>query len=195
MSIYNQANSEVKEVVNDLVASFYPDLEECQATIGVFMVHPTPSKIDKPALMVGGYPAEAHIRIVPYKDRVAGMADVILYLDGPNWYNADETERRSLVDRCLYRLEVQRDKKNNAFKTDDRGRPTLKLKKYDFQVNGFNTIVHRYGRYGVDAKAIEALSLHYNTLLPVDSGSDEETEPATDESLDALEAGNDQAVV
>lgn len=161
------------ELVQSRIDGFYPDLIECQFKIGILLVHPSASNPEKPPLLRNGYPVTGDIKIVSYEDRVQGKPDATLKLEGQNWANVDEESKAGEVDHQLERLMVLRDKNTKAIKTDDFGRPKLRLRPHDREVGVFDAVVRRHGRNAPEARAVEELSLHYNTLLPVDGNGGE----------------------
>ena len=164
---YDPAGREVLDCVDELVTNFYPDFVECQLKIGVMMAYS--SELGKPALLVQGYPQAATIRKISVKDRAQGMPDLTIYLDSQSWANFNDDERKSELDKQLARYEVVRDKKDKHIKTDSALRPLLKVRPYDYLLSGYDIHIRRYGTKGVDAKAIEELSLHYSSQLPISS--------------------------
>ena len=169
------------ELVQSRIDGFYPDLVECQFRVGILLVHPSPSNPEKPPLLRNGYPVTGDIKVVSYEDRVQGKPDATLKLEGQNWANIDEESKTGEIDHQLERIIALRDKNTKAIKTDDFGRPKIKLRPADREVSVFDAVVRRHGRNAPEARAVEELSLHYNTLLPVNGNGGEVNEGAEEQ--------------
>jgi len=167
---FYKAGRDVHDRVQVLIDGYYHDLQEARVTYTVFLVHPSQSAIEKPPLKVNGQPVDGITKINSYEARMNGAADFQLKLSAPRWADMGTAEQDSLLDRLLYRLEVQREKAKaqnpGAIMTDDCGRPKLKLRPFDHQVQVFDAIIRRHGPQSVDARALEELSLHFHTLMP-----------------------------
>lgn len=173
MSVYTKAGSDVYELLSSLIVGYHGDLDECEVKVGVMFAHPGAKTPEKPALTENGHPVRAKVTVTNLKDRVSGMPDVRIEVDGPFWADADTTEeiKLELLDSQLQRLEVKRDKESHIV-TDDHGRPVLRRKKYDYVVAGFDSIIRRHGRDSLAVRAINDLSLHSSTLIPPGGGPD-----------------------
>ncbi len=83
-------------------------------------------------------------RIVNLCDRVKGLADVEIKLDGNWWDHTTNPEREALLDHQLHHIEVQEGKR------DDIGRPVIKLRHHDVDVGWFAIVAERNGIYAVE---------------------------------------------
>ncbi len=137
MPTYQKADDILPDV-EVAMEKYRPDLVEAGVTIEVLTAHG-----DAPALKHHGYPAAAIIRAMPQKDRAAGSADVRLVINAGWWEEASKRQREALLDHELTHLELQRDE-NGTVKTDDCGRPKIKIRSHDFQVGGFEEVVKRH---------------------------------------------------
>lgn len=99
---------------------------------------------DEAPVKLHGYPCAAAISVIAYKQRVDKRADAEIIIDAAWWDNATEPQQRALLDHEITHLEIERDK-DGCLKTDDAGRPKLKLKLHDWQLGGFRSIAARYG--------------------------------------------------
>jgi hypothetical protein len=95
-------------------------------------------KIIGDALKQHGVKALGLCRIVNLKDRAKGMGDAEITVDGDWWECVSTEEAEALLDHELYHLKP-------TDKTDDLGRPKLKLRKHDHQFGWFNIIAERHG--------------------------------------------------
>lgn len=92
------------------------------------------------ALQKAGMKCLGITRKLPLKDRAKGLGDAEICLDGDYWEEADEPERRSLLDHELQHLVSTLDR-------DDLGRPIIKLRKHDVEVGWFKEVAARHGNH------------------------------------------------
>lgn len=150
---YQVADDEVKGLVADVMEATFPELAEADLAVDVLMAF---AAVDKDGNQTGvavklhGVPCLATIRVVNLKDRVAGLGDVRIILDGDRWPESSDARRRALIDHELNHVELQRDDAG-AVKTDDAERPVVKLKPHDFELGGFWATVVRHGKDAPEA--------------------------------------------
>jgi hypothetical protein len=111
----------------------------------------------EPALKLHGYAAAAIVKVIPYDQRVDKRADAEIKIDQSQWDAFTDAQRRALLDHEITHLEIQKDD-DGFVKTDDAGRPKLRMKLHDWQLGGFRSIAQRYGRDAIEvinAKAFE----------------------------------------
>ncbi len=156
MPAFRTADREANDLIPALIDEFCSDLKEAGVRVGCRFAFPTGHAIH--ALKHQGWPAAALVRIVQQKDRVSGMPDAMIDVDGAAWLDWDEDRRRATLHHELHHLLVVRDRKTGRIKTDDCHRPKLRLRPHDFQLGGFFTIIDRYGISAIEASA--ATDLH-----------------------------------
>jgi hypothetical protein len=159
------AGQDVYDQIAEITDGYHPDVVECQLGVQVLFAHPG-KNLAKPPLTNAGYSVPGISKWTSLEDRIGGAVDAKIILHPQAWANYSEIEQIGLLERLIYRLEVQRDQAG-AIKTDDVGRPLLKLRNYDYLVCGYDCIVHRYGTGSIDSQEIEEWSLHYSTLSPI----------------------------
>lgn len=101
------------------------------------------------ALKKNGVKALGIARIVPLKERALGRGDAEVSLDGDWWKNTNDEERQAVLDHELHHFAVKVDNGNNI-KTDDLGRPMLRMRKHDVDVGWFKVIAERHGVSSVE---------------------------------------------
>ena len=139
-----QAPPDVHELAGRIIAEHHPELcwgNENRVRLCILMAS---DPDDEVAVRCHGYPAAAKISIIPYKQRVDKRADCEIIIDGGKWEESSERQRMALLDHEITHIEVCRDE-NGFVKTDDLGRPKLKLRLHDFDFGGFRSICQRYG--------------------------------------------------
>ena len=153
---YSEADADVFDFVTDVYEAKFPQIYEIGVTITVLMA----TNEDGAALKHGGYPAAAMIRVTSTKDRVAGLNDVVLYIDAGQWKDLSDIQREALVFHELYHLEPKYDK-DGVLKRDDNGRPKIGLRKHDFQIGGFHAVVEQYKTDALEAQLIIGVEKHW----------------------------------
>ena len=88
-------------------------------------------------------------RVIPEKDRVKGMGDAEILLDGDWWTEtAGEEEQIALLDHELHHVSLKTVK--GVIQHDSAGRPRLKLRKHDVQIGWFACIAERNGKHSIE---------------------------------------------
>ena len=169
MATYRKADLLAFELIKELIAAHHPELEEAGVRVGcLFAFAPTDEKTGEPkgpALKHHGNPAAALVKIVSHKDRVAGMPDAVICVDGLAWEKDwNEQRRRAVLDHELTHLEVARDE-DGAIKLDDCHRPRLKMRPDDWALTGFESIAKRYKEAAIEVETARSLADRYGQLL------------------------------
>lgn len=146
MPTYERADEDVVELVNELIERYHGDLHREDVRVDVLMAAAKRDKNGKPkgpALKLGGYPCLGTIKITSLQQRVLGMGDAVMTLDGDRWPNLAQPQREALIDHELTHLALPDG--DEADPTDDYGRPKLKIRIHDHQFGWFNGVVRRHG--------------------------------------------------
>jgi hypothetical protein len=147
---FDKVPPEVPEIVDRLIADRYPALAQHEIRIGYLY--------QKGGVKLHGYPCCATVKVCSLKDRKLHGHDVLITIDGDSfqgWDEWPEAKRQAVLDHELYHLTLVRDK-NYRVKTDDLGRPKIKLRKHDFEIGGFAEICRRHGDAAVELQALRA---------------------------------------
>ncbi len=156
MATYVKASGDLQAQVKALMHRSYPDLADHKITVGVLMAH-APRREDGeptgPAIKFAGWPAAAIVKINSLRNRVEGMPDATIILDGDTWEQRPSDEQAAILDHELYHIQVRKDEDEQAV-LDDACRPKLKLRPHDFQIGGFVAICHRHGAAALEHKAM-----------------------------------------
>ena len=116
----------------------------------------------QPAIMVRGHQALGKCSIVGYKDRAKGQGDAEIMLDGDWWDGASTEEQRAVLDHELHHIMVPM--RNGAWKTDDLGRPKLKLREHDFEFGPSTSSPSATVANSVECKMMKAIADNYGQL-------------------------------
>lgn len=151
MSTYQKAPQEVLMTALGVITQYHPEWlqknpetgeSELSLKIDILMAYgerdEETDKLKSPALKQYGMSALGLTRIIPLKERAKGNGDVEICLDADWWEKAPESERAALLDHELTHIRVMD-------RTDDLGRPVIKLRKHDIQVGWFNIVAQRHG--------------------------------------------------
>jgi hypothetical protein len=156
---YQECPESVKKLCKAVMLSMHPKLIEADATL--FLAFAT--NHDGPAIMHGGYPAAAQIRINNLRDRVAGLADATMLIDSECWEGYSEESRAALIDHELTHLNVKLNKVG-AIAYDDANRPRLTIRKHDFQIGGFHEIAKRHGVAAIEVAAVADVNAKWRQM-------------------------------
>lgn len=171
MPTYDAAPPEVEEYAADLRARFHGQLDTCGVRIHYLMARATRNEDGDRvgvAIKLHGVRALAKVKINGLADRAEGKADATITIDGDEWPDWSEERRIAVIDHELQHVEVvfERDSQT-VWKTDDLGRPVLRLRPHDFDVRGFDVIRARHGMASVEHEAVERLKVRpVQALLP-----------------------------
>lgn len=142
-------NSDAMPIIKSLIGKHYPDLNEAEATFEVLEC--------TGGVMLHGRQVTDLVKVRKLEDRAAGSPDVRFVLDSDDWKNADKKRRAAILDHALCHLEVVRDKEGRI-KSDDVGRPRIRMKLHDFEVAGFYDVMRRHKDQAVEAQHLAYFS-------------------------------------
>jgi len=100
------------------------------------------------ALTLHGQRALGIARKVSEKDRVKGLPDAEILLDGDYWPTVDEEKQRALLDHEMHHISLKVSK--GQIQHDCAGRPKLKLRKHDVEIGWFKCIAERHGAASIE---------------------------------------------
>lgn len=104
-----------------------------------------------------GYPAAALIRIVPLRDRAAGMPDAQIIVDRSSWMTLSSATGDALIDHELTHLERVVDTDTGAPMFDAVDRPKLAIRRHDQQMGWFDEVARRHGEASMEARQARQL--------------------------------------
>ncbi len=158
MITYAEAGDAAVFLVAAVLKKHHPELHKAKLTVCTLFAHAArdekTGQPKGPALKHHGYQAAAIIAVVPLDKRVGGMADVLLKIDGDRWPEWSEAQREALIDHELEHVG-----------TDDAGRPKVKLRLHDWNVQGFKSIAVRHKDAAFEVQEAQAFHKEYAQLL------------------------------
>jgi Putative phage metallopeptidase len=156
---YEKCGKDVDQVVKYACQQWHNDLVGAGVTIGCIFARAYDRHGERiPAIKVHGFPALAKISITNLEDRVRGLPDAKLVIDGNEWDRMNPNARAALVDHELEHLMV-------GDETDDFGLPKLKIKQHDWQLAGFYQVAERQRENAPEVQAIAAFREDCGQLL------------------------------
>ena len=173
MSTYRAAQPDARQRLDEVLAKYHCELVEAGVTIQLleaFAARDGNNEPRGPAIKHHGWPAAATVKINSQKDRVAGMADATINIDGDAWSTRSDAEQIAILDHECYHLEICRTKPKKRKKAgkvyfegggeiilDDCCRPKLKMRPHDNQMGTFDLIAERHGKHSLEAQQVQAL--------------------------------------
>lgn len=148
MSTFCLPDPEHTDVLAEVAKAYFPHLADAGVTVGLLVAHAKVGKdgeVSGHALKLHGLPALAIVRINKLRDRIRGMPDAMIDIDGDAYPGLPDAQRRSLFHHELEHIVVVYDKESGAVKYDDAGRPKLKLRPHEIVIGGFWGTVDAFG--------------------------------------------------
>lgn len=149
MAVYKLADQSVVEMAADILCGHadYKPLLEAKVKIDYVMAFakrdPDTGEVLGNAITHNGRPALGLCKKVNLKDRVKGMGDVEIQLDGDNWEKLSPRRREAILAHEIHHIMVKVDKR--GIMRDDAMRPLIELREHDVEVGWFAVIAKRYG--------------------------------------------------
>lgn len=154
---YEGAGPELNKMVKKIAGDYHKSLGNI--TIATVICRRTDRhENEKNAIMTRGQEILAKIAITGLDDRVRGMADAKLTINGFTWDKLNDNQRLALLDHELQHLKAGEG-------ADDLGRPSLKMRPHDWEVTGFADVVKRHGESSVESLQISRARLEYWSQL------------------------------
>jgi hypothetical protein len=150
---YTVADRADFDLLAEVIADHHPRLAEAGVTTQLLVAN---AEEGKSPLKNRGYPCLALARIVSLKDRVAGLKDTVIYLDGARWAEKSEEEQRAVLDHELSHFELVLDKQKKV-KLDAADRPKLRTRLHDHEIGVFFDVVERHGVSAIEAQSYRDL--------------------------------------
>lgn len=102
------------------------------------------------AIVVRGRPAYASIRITKLAERVAGLGDAVMTIDGDQIKEMDPATLDAIIDHELTHLATVDGREGPEF--DDHGRLKLRIRPHDFEVGWFDEVAERHGVKSIEVQ-------------------------------------------
>lgn len=140
---YQPAPQTVIDQAQRLIEAHHARLMDAKVKIDFLFAH---ASVDDdtgdptgPAIKVSGIPAWGYCRIINLRDRAKGMGDVEIAVDGDKWGSIDQEQQDAILDHELTHIALVKGK------TDDLGRPKVKMRDHDWEFGTFDECAARHG--------------------------------------------------
>jgi len=172
MPAYSHADADTIDLINRTIDAYHPELASHEVIVAAQMCEPSEKEAVKAGkegrvprpLKLNGWPCHATVRKTTVQERIGGMADALITLDALHWRDLDDAGRIALLDHELTHLEIVRDKEGFA-KSDDAGRPVLKIRLHDWQIGGFREVAARHGQAAPEVVSFREVATAYKDQL------------------------------
>ena len=144
-SLLENAPAEVTKLGRELITGHYPELDDANVTIGYLFA--------RPAQTTRGQVIAGKVKKTSVEQRLKGLPDCLIIIDGDGWDQWTEEKRRGLLDHELYHIEVCKDNAGQI-KYDEAERPKLRMKNHDFEIVGFTEIIERNGEHAIETQEL-----------------------------------------
>lgn len=175
MPIYKKEPADIREVVDRMVEKFHGGLHDANVKIdilGAWAATDLNGDTEAVALKLHGYPCQATMAVVSYKNRVLGGGDALLTVDIENWEELSEAEREALIDHELEHLELRTDK-DGLLQRDDLDRPKMHIRRHDHSFGWFDSVARRHGSASIEIKQLRDFNAAHEQLwLPFETTSE-----------------------
>lgn len=149
-AIYSIADKDTEALCQELVTKYHTDLDTTGATFNlVFALRDPEDESEKPVLSNKGHRVFGLSKIHSLKERILGLADAEILLDGDAWPRMSGEVKRAVLDHQLQYLEVKRDKEGE-FVFDDLQRPILKMRQTDRSFGWFDSVAERHREHSME---------------------------------------------
>jgi hypothetical protein len=137
---YAKDDGPITKVVARVVKQYHRDLEAAGVTVEILIA----ANDEGPAVTAHGWPAQALAKINNLQNRAAGNADCRIVVADDCWKAKSPEEKEALIDHECHHFELVKDKYGGV-RTDDLGRPKLRIRRHDWELGGFDVIARRRG--------------------------------------------------
>lgn len=152
----DKADGFTRNLLQQALHEYHPELVKHEVSVGVLMVY-DPEDSGARVLKHQGYPAVAVVKINSLEQRAQGMPDATIKIDRAEWDQMPDRRRIAILDHELQHLEIQYDEAGFC-KSDDQGRPKLKIRLHDLVVGGFSCVMARHGDDSGETRQLEVVA-------------------------------------
>ncbi|MEI7534227.1 MAG: putative metallopeptidase [Verrucomicrobiae bacterium] len=181
---FTLAPESVHQLCRELIQLYHSDLDSAAVKVDIVMAFRDPDG-DTYAMEKDGHRVLGQATTIKLKDRVKGMGDVEIMLDGDAWDGLPQNQKAALLDHELEHFECKRDKVGE-FVFDDLVRPVIKLRPHDRQFGWFDNIARRHRSDSMEIDQLRRLFIEAGQIyLPfVKDLGEEDLAERIDEALE-----------
>lgn len=144
MSWFQRAPGDIRHLCRQVMRDWHPKLVEASVRVELLVAYGKVNEdgeIIAPALKHHGVRALGVCKIIPIQQRVLGLGDVLILLDGDEWPEMGEDEQLALLDHELTHVDLVQ----ATVQLDDAGRPKLRMRQHDRDYGWFDSVAQRHG--------------------------------------------------
>lgn len=159
MASFLKADPEVYDLLNEVIAEHFADINAIGLTFDLMMAFPPVDEQEVPtgpALTKYGVEALAIVSAVPLKYRSRGCGDCEILLSSERWVKLTEDEKQALLHHELTHVTISR-KTNSEVIRDALGRPKIKMRPHDIQIGWFADTAKAYGMASQEVQQAQAI--------------------------------------
>ena len=159
MATYTNAGQDTLGTMQDVMERYHPELVSAEVAVEILIAWGTKDEtgqVTTPAIRVNRVRAVGSIRITSLKERVADRGDAEMLLDGDQLDGMQPKTLEAVIDHELTHLELMVDDEG-YLKSDDHGRPRLKILEHDHQFGWFDSVARRHGGAAYEVKQAKEL--------------------------------------
>lgn len=187
------AGSDEKKLCSQLIRLYHSDMDSIAARVDVLFCFRA-EEGEEPALSKDGNRIPGISKVISLKDRVKGMGDVEILIDGDAWGAMSDKEKAALLDHQLECFEAKRDKEGD-FILDDIDRPTFRIRPHDRVVRFYDTVAQRHRSDSMEVKQLQRLFAESGqTYLPFIDKSGELTGDDKEGGTVSIRVGDSEPV-
>lgn len=164
---YQQCPEDVTEFAAKVLQKYHPDLAEAGVTIEYLFANSDAE--DERPLMMRGQACAAIVKLYPLDDRAAGCKDAKIRIDEKWWKDAGIDLRTAMLDHEHHHLQFAKVWRNEdqalQWKTDDLGRPKLKMKNHDAEAGVFFDVIQRHAEKSLDFRQVNSIGRQIRKLV------------------------------
>jgi hypothetical protein len=173
MSTYRKADGDDVALLAEVLKTYHAALADAGVTVELLVAHAPRDDAGEPrgdAVKAHGHPAYACVKVNSQRDRVAGLADARVVIDGDRWPELPETLKVAILDHECEHLELKMEESADesgegaVIALDDCQRPKLKVKPHDWFFGGFDAVAERHHEDSIEWRSLEDANRHWRQL-------------------------------
>lgn len=168
MPSYAAGTKDLHDIIKRVCNAHHPDLKKAKVTFAPLFVHAAEDAEGDPkgaAIVHQGREVLAKTRVINVRDRVHGLADIEIMVDGDRWEELDDAQQEALIDQQLESLELRRENESGEVILDDIGRPKIIIRPPDFIVAGYRAVCERHGVNAPEVIAMRKVEEDYGQIV------------------------------
>ena len=154
----SEAEPGILDIYEDMMETHHNHLAKAGVLVEFLVAY---GKVNEDGEIVGialkhhGDECDGLCKKITHENRVAGLADARIVINGDTWRDKTIAEKRDLVDHEMYHIELVVDERGVVF--DDGNRPKLVLRTHDRKLGSFDDVTARHGSASTSVQFMKQL--------------------------------------